>query len=74
MSNEAQVFSKPNEIAYFRLATLKGRLKLEAKGMKFRGPSLRKQLAEEFCLSPRAPYEKYIEVCQVRMEVLLADK
>lgn len=58
-------------IDYFRLASLKGMLKLESTGLKFRGGALRPKLARELGLNKRDPYERFIEVIEARMAVLL---
>ena len=57
---------------YYRLANLKGMLKLEKVGLKFsKGRALRPQLAKEFGLSPRAPHDDYIAEIQRRMEAMI---
>lgn len=61
----------PNQIAYVRLASIKGRLKLMRKGLTFRGPAIRPILAEEFGLKPRDSFELYIAEAERRMTVLL---
>lgn len=62
------------EMAYIRLAQLKGILSLESKGMKGRIGPIRPKIAAEFGLKPRDSYEKFIEVAKARMEELLAKK
>lgn len=69
--SKAIIFQTPDEIAYFRLAALKGRVKLESKGMKMRGGSTRAFLAREFGLRPRASYEVVIKECERRMQALI---
>jgi len=65
----------PNEIAYFRLASLKGQLKLESKGLKMStGRALRPQIAAEFGLKPRDSYDKFITVIQGLMDKAIADR
>jgi hypothetical protein len=59
---------------YARLARIKGALKLESVGIRTGGVAIRPQLAEEFDLGPRAPYHRYIEVCEKRMKVLLENQ
>lgn len=68
------VADTPDSVAYFRFAALKGRLKLESKGLGFRGGATRPQLAKEFGLKPRAPYEEYIAYCESQMALLIAKK
>lgn len=42
------IYDTPEEIQRFRLLSMKGRLKLEIAGLKFKGPSVYKQLKKEF--------------------------
>jgi hypothetical protein len=68
MSNkETVVLSTPTEINFGRFSVLKGKLKLESKGLKTHGPALRGQLAQEFGLKPRDSYDKYIQYCVDKM-------
>lgn len=60
-------------IEYVRLASLKGRVKLESVGMKSRVGPIRPFLAVEFGLKPRAPYADYIAAIQAKMDVILAE-
>lgn len=72
-ANETIVCSTPDEIAHFRLASLKYQLRAEAAGFKnSTGRALRPQLAEEFGLSPRAPHADYIKVIQDKMDIMVA--
>lgn len=73
-NQEATVLSGELEISYARYASLKGALKLEKVGLKSRGGALRPKLAKEFGLSPRAPYDQYINHCICKMNELLAAK
>jgi hypothetical protein len=57
----------PDKIRYFRLASVKGMLKLESKGLKGRGGALRPRLAE-FGLKPRDGYVKYITYIEKELE------
>lgn len=59
------------EFSYYRLATIKGALTLESKGMTSRQGPLRPKLATEFGLKPRAPFEDYINVAQTKMAAIL---
>lgn len=66
-----------SEIEYFQLASLKGALKLESKGMThsgMRGKKLRPMWAETLGLKPRDSYEKFIEVVQGKMDEMLKAK
>ena len=62
----------PDHMVYFRLAQMKGALKLESAGMKVRQSPLRPKLAAEFGLTPRAPYEKFIAAIQAKMDEVIA--
>lgn len=73
-NNETICLSGPDQVAYARLAVIKGRLKLESKGLKFRGASTRGQLAVEFGLKPRDGYDKYIAYCEKKMAEALAKR
>lgn len=64
------VASTPNEIAIWRLASLRGKIGLEAKGMKCRGRSTRSRIAEEFGLKSRDPHEKFIAAINEKIESL----
>jgi hypothetical protein len=64
-------FSTPTGIAYVRLASLKGMVSLESKGLKGRAGPIRPRIAAELGLKPRAPYADFIAAIQARMETLL---
>ena len=63
-----------NQMAYFRLAQLKGVLTLESKGMKGRIGPIRPKIAAEFGLKARDPYEKFIGVIKAKMDEMLAQQ
>ncbi len=60
-------------VGYVRLASLKGMLNLESKGLKSRAGPLRPKLAAEFGLKPRAPYTDFIAAIQAKMEEMLPE-
>ena len=64
----------PEEIEYFRLASLKAAVKLEALGMRHSSglvtPRIRKQLG----LRARAPHAEVISLLQSKMDILLSRK
>lgn len=66
--------SGEDELAYFRLAQLKGALKIEGAGMKVRQSPLRPKIAAEFGLKPRAKHSEFISVIQAKMDQMIADK
>lgn len=66
-SKEGITLSGPVEIEFGRFASLKGALKMEAKGLKTRGGPLRPKLAAEFGLKPRDDHQKYIDYCLKKM-------
>lgn len=57
-------------VNYVRLASLRGMLRLESKGMKTRGGPLRPRIAAEFGLKPRDAFEKFINAIEARMAKL----
>jgi hypothetical protein len=61
------VLDTPAQIEFARFAIIKGMLKLESKGFKTRGGSLRPRLCQEFCLKPRDGYDKYLQICVEKM-------
>jgi hypothetical protein len=54
------MISAPNQIAAFRLLSLRYQLRLEAHGLKSSGGAIRPRIAKEFGLSPRASHDTYI--------------
>ncbi len=72
MSTEPIVLDTPDGISYAQLASLKGALKLESKGLKTRGGALRPKWAKIFNLPKNASYDVYIMECERRMNELLA--
>ncbi len=62
------------QMAYFRLAQLKGVCNLESKGLKGRIGPIRPRIAAEFGLKPRAPYGDFIAAIETKMQQLLAEK
>lgn len=64
----------PEHVAYFRLSSLKGRIKLESVGLKHSGGATRPKIAKEFGLSPRAPHAEFIKAIQAKMDELIAAK
>lgn len=74
MTQTPQVFQTPDEIAYYRFASLKFRLGVERAGMTFRDGATRPQLAAEFGLKPRDPLTAYIAYCETQMALLLAKR
>jgi hypothetical protein len=68
------VINDPDGIAYARLATLKGALKLEKAGMKTKGGALRPRIAAEFGLKPRDSHDAFIAKVQEKMDALLAQR
>lgn len=57
-------------VNYVRLASLKGMLKLESKGLASRSGPLRPRIAAEFGLKPRAPYQDFIKAVEAKMAEL----
>jgi hypothetical protein len=71
MNDETMVFNTPDSIEYVRLASLKGRISLESKGLKFR-INTKTAVCKQFGISTRTPHAKVIELIQERMSALLA--
>jgi hypothetical protein len=72
MSDNAQVFTRPVEIEHFRLISLRGRVTLESKGVKFKGGAIRPKIAAELGLKPRDSYETFKEALRVKIVASLA--
>lgn len=65
------VASTPETISYMRLASLKGMVRLESKGLKSRAGPIRPKIAAELGLKPRDSYNKFIEAVVAKMETLI---
>lgn len=75
MSNDQTiVIDTPDGLTHAYYARLKGRLKLEKVGLKFRDGAARPKLAAAFGLKPKAPYDDYIAYCESQMAILIAKK
>ncbi len=61
----------PEGIAYFQLASLKGQLKLESKGLKSSGGAIRPRWAKELGLKARDSHDVFIAAVQKRMDAIL---
>lgn len=59
-------------IEYARWASLKGRVKMEKVGLKFKGGAIRPKLAAELGLKARDPYDAYIAAIQAKMDAIMA--
>lgn len=60
-------------IDLFRLASLRGMLKLESLGMKTRGGALRPRIAKELGLPARAPHIQFVAEIERRIELAKAE-
>lgn len=60
-------------ISVFRLLSMKGRVNLESKGLKFRGSSTRKLMALEMGLKPNAKYDVVIAAIEAKLAELRPD-
>lgn len=60
MNTQATVCNTPEAISHFRLASLRGMVKLEKIGMQTRGGAIRPRIAAELGLKPRDSYEKFL--------------
>jgi hypothetical protein len=66
------VASTPEAIFYVRLASLKGMVNLESKGLKSRAGPIRPKIATEFGLKPRDSYDKFIAAIVAKMETIIS--
>lgn len=62
----------PAGIAYARLLSLRGMLRLEKIGLKSRGGALRPRIAAEFGLKPRDSYELFISTIEAKLAIAFA--
>ena len=70
-----QTISDQTGISYARLASMKGAVRLESKGMKMsRGLNVTAMARKELGLKARAPHQEVIEAIQKRMDELLAQR
>lgn len=60
-------FVGKDSVEYFRLASLRGMLKMEQAGLKTRGGALRPRLSKELGLNPRYSHDLYIAEVERRM-------
>lgn len=70
-NNEGFTVNTPEGIAYFQLASLKGQLKLESKGLTARGGALRPRWCKQLGLKPRDSHAVFIAEIQKRMDAML---
>lgn len=62
----------PAGIAYARLLSVRGMLRLEKIGLKSRGGALRPRLAAELGLKPRDSYDLFISTIDAKLAIALA--
>jgi hypothetical protein len=67
MNTEAITLSTPEQIAAYRLLSLRGMLRLEKVGLKSRGGAVRPRIADELGLKPRDSYELYISTIENKL-------
>lgn len=71
--DKAIVVNTPDGIEYFRLASVRGMVNLESKGLKAsRGVNVTAMMRREFGLKPRAPHSEVIAAIEKRMDELMA--
>lgn len=70
--NSDVILKTPSGIKLYRLASIKGRIKLEKEGLKFR-VNTRSQVAREFGLKPRDSHDKFLEKIQTQIDAVKAD-
>jgi hypothetical protein len=59
-----------NGISLFRLASLKGMVKLDKLGMRHSGGPIRPRIAAEFGLKPRDSHDKFIAAIEAKIAAL----
>jgi hypothetical protein len=62
------------EVNYFCLASWKGALKLESKGLKSSGGAIRPRIAARLGLKPRQSYDVFIAKIQQLMDQIIAER
>lgn len=67
------ILTTPDQIEYFRLASMKQRVKLESIGLKSRGISIRKHMAQELGLKSSASYEVVIGEIDKKLSKMLEE-
>jgi hypothetical protein len=68
-----QVLDTPETIAIFRLASVRGMVKLEGKGLKFRGGSVRVRMCKELGISTRTSADEVVELLTKRIAAAKAE-
>ena len=68
------IASTPDQISYVRLASVKGMINLESKGLKSRGGSVKNKICKEFGISTRTSHADVIKLIQEKMDAYLAEK
>lgn len=68
------LLNTPAQISAYRLASIRGMLKLERAGMKTRGGALRPRIAAELGLSPRASYDAFIARIESMLEQIKGER
>ena len=75
MSNEAIMVNTPDGIAFARLASMKGAVKMESRGMKMsRGLNVTAMARKELGLKARAPHAEVIAALEAKMTAMLEAK
>ena len=75
MTNEAIIINTTDGIAFARLASMKGAVKLESKGMKMsRGLNVTAMARKELGLKARAPHAEVIAALEAKMQAMLDAK
>ena len=71
MSDKAIMCSTPESVSLFRLLSLKGMVKMEARGMKMsRGVNATAVVRKELGLKPRAPHALVLEALEKKIAEL----
>ena len=71
-NNQSIMVNTPEGITYYRLAAMKGAIKLEARGMKMsRGVNVTAMARKELGLKARAPHAEVIAALEAKLASML---
>lgn len=68
------IATTPDQISYVRLASVKGMIRMESRGLKSRGGSVKNKICKEFGISIRTSHDDVIKIIQEKMDAYLTQK